>query len=140
MAEPRKTARPPAAKKTRAKKPTATNGAQPLPPGAIPRRRVTFMEREIEVKAPTPETLARWGRDIARFQKHPIPTDLEGIGKFADFIDELWEILFGLIVHEDDIEWMKTGIRKNEISLLNAHQIMEQAAGAYENRAARRAK
>ena len=117
-----------------------TKGEVALPAGALPRKVVTFLDRPMEVKAPTPETLARWGRDIQKFEQHKNVSSAEDMAAYADLVDNLWDALFGLFIHDEDIKWMKEGVKKNDISILNAHTIMTQAAGAYENRAARRGK
>jgi hypothetical protein len=121
---------------------TATKKATPAAAVVVmpASRTVTFMDRRIEVKAPTPETLATWGRDIQRFMdndKKAAHTDVEA---YADLMDQLWDKLFSIVVHDEDVEWLRQGIRKNDVSILTAHQIMSDAMQAYENRAARRAK
>lgn len=120
---------------------TATKKAIPPAVAAMPANRtVLFMDRKIEVKAPTPETLAMWGRDIQKFLNTDKKADNTDLVAYADLMDRLWDKLFSIVVSAKDVEWLRKGKDNNDISLLTAHSIMTDAMQVYENRAARRAK
>lgn len=120
---------------------TATKKATPAAVGVMPANRtVTFMDRRIEVKAPTPETLAMWGRDIQKFMQADKKADHTDLVAYADLMERLWDKLFSIVVKQPDRDWLRKGKDNNDISLLTAHQIMSDAMQAYESRAARRAK
>jgi hypothetical protein len=131
-----------AATKVGTKKPDRSGRTKPTgdaveAPKMPENRTVEFEGRNIEVKAPSPETLVLWGRDIQAFQKNKTVQDLEVYG---NLLDRLWEALLGVVANEEDRQWLREGVKKNEISMMTAHAIMSGAMEAYENRAARRAK
>jgi hypothetical protein len=107
----------------------------------VPEREITFKDRQIWVKMPSPEQLLVWKRTLARLQN---TENWTGESVLAA-LERLRLIIDSTILNRVDIDWMDDEMLAGRLEMSELTQVVTQAVAAFGedepvNRAARRAK
>jgi hypothetical protein len=103
-------------------------------------REITFKERAIWVRVPSPEQLLVWKRTVSKLQS----ADVDGWNgsQVMDALERTRKIIDSVLVHEVDKDWLDDQMLDGNLGLIDTAQIIQLTVEAFaegDNREARRA-
>lgn len=103
-------------------------------------REITFKDRVIWVRVPTPEQLLVWKRTVQKLQG----ADVDGWNgeQVMTALERTRKIIDSVLVHETDKDWLDDQMLDGSVGLIDTAQIIQMTVEAFaenDNREARRA-
>ena len=104
--------------------------------GEIPQGEITFRDRPIQVRMPSPEQVLVWKRTMDRIEKSNL-NDWNGEQVLAA-LERTRKIIDSVIVNLVDIDWIDDEMLAGRFGLKEASQIILDALAVFQNREQRR--
>lgn len=135
-----------ATRKPQRPKPERPEGGPAQAPEVPVLKTVTFKDREIQVRKPTPEQLYAWERLLRKLEA--MAKEAATVERARILLNRCQKIIDSVVATEEDREWLEDGALDGTISIQESATIVLEALAVYEeelkgapaNRAARRAK